>query len=198
MIRDNYVAQNGRVGISWTGGADAAMCTPGNGTQVLGGANSYTGSTTVNAGLLRVNGSQTGNGAVTVGGGELNVNGSLGTSAVTLNAGILSGTGSVGAVTVNAGATLSPGNSPGTLTTGAVTFNGGGSYNWQLFNSTGSEGTGWDSINSSGGLTVNATSGSPFNFNLWTLSSTNPDTNGNAQNFNPAWAPDRNGFILLK
>jgi autotransporter-associated beta strand protein len=158
----------------------------GNGTQVLGGANSYTGSTTVNAGLLRVNGSQTGNGAVTVGGGELNVNGSLGTSAVTLNAGILSGTGSVGAVTVNAGATLSPGNSPGTLTTGAVTFNGGGSYNWQLFNSTGSEGTGWDSINSSGGLTVNATSGSPFNFNLWTLSSTNPDTNGNAQNFNPA------------
>jgi two-component system CheB/CheR fusion protein len=38
---------------------------------------------------------------------------------------VLSGTGSVGAVTVNAGATLSPGNSPGTLTTGAVTFNGG-------------------------------------------------------------------------
>ena len=35
VIRDNYVAQNGRVGISWTGGADAAMCTPGNGTQVL-------------------------------------------------------------------------------------------------------------------------------------------------------------------
>jgi autotransporter-associated beta strand protein len=158
----------------------------GNGTQVLGGANGYTGSTTVNAGLLRVNGSQTGNGAVTVGGGELNVNGSLGTSAVTLNAGILSGTGSVGAVTVNAGATISPGNSPGTLTTGAVTFNGGGSYNWQLSNATGGEGAGWDFINSSGGLTVNATSGSPFSFNLWTLSSTNPDTNGSAQNFNPA------------
>jgi hypothetical protein len=35
VIRDNYVAQNGRVGISWTGGADAAMCAPGNGTQVL-------------------------------------------------------------------------------------------------------------------------------------------------------------------
>ena len=34
VIRDNYVAQNGRVGISWTGGAGAAMCTPGNGTQV--------------------------------------------------------------------------------------------------------------------------------------------------------------------
>ena len=34
-IRDNYVAQNGRVGISFTGGADAAMCAPGSGTQVL-------------------------------------------------------------------------------------------------------------------------------------------------------------------
>lgn len=35
VIRDNYVAQNGRVGISWTGGADTEMCTPGNGTLVL-------------------------------------------------------------------------------------------------------------------------------------------------------------------
>ena len=35
VIRDNYVAQNGRVGISFTGGADAAMCAPGSGTQVL-------------------------------------------------------------------------------------------------------------------------------------------------------------------
>ena len=34
-IRDNFVAQNGRVGISWTGGADGAMCAPGNGTQVF-------------------------------------------------------------------------------------------------------------------------------------------------------------------
>lgn len=35
-IRDNYAAQNGRVGISFTGGADSApTCTPGNGTLVL-------------------------------------------------------------------------------------------------------------------------------------------------------------------
>jgi hypothetical protein len=35
-IRDNFVAQNGRVGISWSGGNDAqALCTPGNGTLVL-------------------------------------------------------------------------------------------------------------------------------------------------------------------
>jgi hypothetical protein len=34
-IRDNYVAQNGRVGISFTGGADDKLCTPGSGTQLL-------------------------------------------------------------------------------------------------------------------------------------------------------------------
>ena len=158
----------------------------GNGTQIFGGSNSYTGSTTVNAGVLRISGVHTGNGAVTVAGGELNVNGSLGTSAVTLDGGVLSGAGTTGAVIVNAGATLSPGNSPGTLTTGAVTFEGGGSYNWQLFDANGSAGSGWDSINSSGALTVNATTGNPFNLNLWTLSGTNPDTNGAAINFNAA------------
>ena len=35
VIRDNFVAQNGRVGISWSGGAGAALCSPGNGTLVL-------------------------------------------------------------------------------------------------------------------------------------------------------------------
>jgi hypothetical protein len=36
VIRDNWVAQNGRVGISWSGGADAApACAQGSGTQVL-------------------------------------------------------------------------------------------------------------------------------------------------------------------
>lgn len=158
----------------------------GAGTQIFGGGNSYTGSTTVNAGLLRINGSQTGNGSVTVAGGELKVNGSLGTSAVTLNGGLLSGSGTTGAVTVNTGATLSPGNSPGTLTTGAVTLNGGGNYNWQLYDANGVAGTGWDFISSSGALTVNATSGSPFSVNLWTLSGTSPETSGNAINFNAA------------
>ena len=36
VIRDNWVAQNGRVGISWTGGADSSpTCKQGSGTQVL-------------------------------------------------------------------------------------------------------------------------------------------------------------------
>lgn len=36
VIRDNWVAQNGRIGISWSGGADEKQCTvPGSGTLVL-------------------------------------------------------------------------------------------------------------------------------------------------------------------
>lgn len=45
-IRDNYVAQNGRVGISWTGGADTSMCLPGKGTQVLNNRVEVKGGTT--------------------------------------------------------------------------------------------------------------------------------------------------------
>ena len=140
----------------------------GAGTQIFGGSNSYTGSTTIDGGLLKVNGS-------------------IASSAVTINStGILGGSGTTGAVSVNSGATISPGNSPGTLTAGNVTFAGGGNYNWQLFDSNGSAGTGWDLISSSGSLTISATSGNTFNLNLWTLSGTGPDVNGNALNFNAA------------
>jgi autotransporter-associated beta strand protein len=74
------------------------------GTLTLSSANSYSGTTTVSGGTLRVNnalGSGTGSGAVTVaGGGTLSGNG------------IISGT-----VTVQAGGTMSPGNAGiGTLT----------------------------------------------------------------------------------
>ena len=78
----------------------------GPGVTDLGGANTYTGATTVDLGTLRVSGSVSG-------------------SAITVNAlGTLGGTGTVGLVTVNGG-TIAPGASPGTLSTGNVLFNGG-------------------------------------------------------------------------
>jgi autotransporter-associated beta strand protein len=53
------------------GAADMALIKTGLGTQILAGANTYTGATTVNAGTLVISGSPTGNSAINVAGGTL-------------------------------------------------------------------------------------------------------------------------------
>jgi autotransporter-associated beta strand protein len=77
----------------------------GQGTQILSGANTYTGSTEVNQGTLLINNS--------AGSGT-------GTNSVTVNGGTLGGSGTIsGSVTVAAAGNLSPGDaSPGTLNIG--------------------------------------------------------------------------------
>jgi outer membrane autotransporter protein len=97
-------------GVIADGGAGGSLVKIGNGTLILSGADTYTGPTNVNAGIL-------------------NVNGSL-VSTVFVNAGgTLMGNGFIGGLVVGSGATVAPGNSIGTLTVnGNVNFLPGSFY----------------------------------------------------------------------
>jgi autotransporter-associated beta strand protein len=100
-----------------TGGlslGSGALTKDGGGTVTLNGSISYSGATALNAGKLVINGSNA-NSAITIASGAT-----------------LGGAGTVGAVTVNSGGFIAPGNSPGTLTVGDLTLNGGGGVNHVL------------------------------------------------------------------
>ncbi|TWT35363.1 Extracellular serine protease precursor [Posidoniimonas corsicana] len=96
---------------SFTGSIQGAvsLVKSGSGTQALSGHNTYSGSTTVQAGVLQVNGTHTGgeNYAV-VGGGSLSGNGAVDA-----------------AVVVEAGGIVAPGASVGSLTLGEIEFQTG-------------------------------------------------------------------------
>jgi fibronectin-binding autotransporter adhesin len=116
----------------------------GTGTLELTAGNTYTGSTFVDAGTLRVNnatGSATGTGTVFVG-----------------NGGTLGGAGTIaGAVNIADGGTLAAGNSPGTLNTGALSLSGGSILNYELGQAGKVGGPLNDLINVTGNLTLDGT-----------------------------------------
>lgn len=146
----------------------AAFAKNGLGRLDIDATNSFSGNTSVNAGLLVVNGSLASSG-VTVG-----------------TTGTLGGSGTVGSTSIASGGTLAPGNSPGTLNVeGNLTWSAGGNYNWQVVNASGVAGVDWDLVEISGNLDLSALSAqSTFAINLWTLASTGPDVNGFVVNFN--------------
>jgi fibronectin-binding autotransporter adhesin len=143
----------------------------GNSRITLTGASTMTGTTVLTAGTLFMQS-----------GASLAATSSL----VVNNGATLAGTGTAGAVWINDGGTISPGNSPGTSFAGNVTLEAGGNYNWQLYDALGTAGTGWDliSLSNIGLLDLTGLSeANRFNINTWTLSGTGPDVNGAPLNF---------------
>jgi fibronectin-binding autotransporter adhesin len=134
--------------ISGSGGK-VAVNSSGAGVVTFSGANTYTGTTTVSAGTLKVTnttGSGTGSGGVTV-----------------QSTGTLGGTGIVsGAVTVNAGGSVAPGGSPGTLTVGSTDFAPGSTLSIHIAGLTDSDADRSQLHSAAGALTFSGTSTDPF------------------------------------
>ena len=123
------------------GGGTISLTKSGSGRWVLSGVNTYTGTTSINAGTLAVTGSLFNSGAVSVN-----------------NGGSLSGSGSVGAVTFANGSHLKPGNSPGILTAASSIWQAGSNYSWEIdSNESAAEvGTNWDLFSVTGALDMSA------------------------------------------
>ncbi|HEX8323555.1 MAG TPA: autotransporter-associated beta strand repeat-containing protein, partial [Tepidisphaeraceae bacterium] len=128
-------------GVISDGGNGYSLTKVGSATIALSGANTYSGSTSLSTGTLRINnttGSGAGSGSITVASGTT-----------------LGGTGGVtGAISVQSGGTFAPG-APGAsaFASGAITVASGGTYSVDVNSST--SGTGYDKLNVTG--TVNLT-----------------------------------------
>ena len=153
------------------GGTNQTLTKAGSGKLTLTGTSTMSGTVAITAGTVFMQ-----SGAVLPATGAVLVN----------NGASLAGSGTVGAVTIHDGGTISPGNSPGTSSVGDLTLEAGGNYNWQLYDALGTAGTGWDliSLSNIGLLDLTGLSESNrFNINTWTLSGTGPDVNGAPLNF---------------
>lgn len=151
------------------GGASGLMkTTPG--VATLTSSNSYSGATAISGGTLLVNnitGSGTGSGNVSIS-----------------NGGLLAGSGFIsGIVTNRFGGIISAGNPVGRLNLDSSIWLGGSSYRWDISDATGTAGTGWDLLNLSGSLTINATTNNKAYIDI--TSFTLGGIPGLASNFNP-------------
>lgn len=164
-----YQLQSGTIN-SRLGGSGGLVKTT-TGTVALTAANTYTGGTQITGGRLAVNnttGSGTGTGNVSVGSG-----------------GLLAGTGSLtGNVTNAPGGSVSAGNEVGILNIGNMVWSGGATNRWDLQNATGLPGTGWDLLNITGTLKLNATSSDKAFIDIGTFAL--GGTPGAAANFDPS------------
>ncbi len=125
----------------------------GTGTTTLSVANTYTGTTKVNAGVLNVTGSLASGSAVTVGG-----DGSSGTPTIS-GTGTINGATTIAATGTGVVGTHSPGDRSGVASlvgtqkfNSTLTYNTGSIFEWQLASSAqNTRGTGYDAVNVTGG-----------------------------------------------
>ena len=99
----------------------------GTGTVKLSSSTGFTGTLNVNEGKVVVDGALASGSTTVVGSG-----------------GLLGGSGTVGALNLQRGATLTPGNSPGLLTASSAVWGAGATYEWQIGSVTGQAGIDWD------------------------------------------------------
>ncbi|MGC3968308.1 MAG: autotransporter-associated beta strand repeat-containing protein [Pirellulales bacterium] len=155
--------------------------------QVLAGANTYFGSTTVSGGTLTVDGSVAGTGVTVANGGRLN-GGFVGTPGVITSP-----------VVVQSGGHYSAGsNSTGNVTTGdgvgqmnvigsgvMMQWDAGSSFTFDFRNITGTEGTNWDFINVTGILKLNASTLGSLALQVDAWKSDNSGYGNTGNSFNP-------------
>lgn len=163
-----YQLQAGTVSGNLGGAVAAIKSTSGN--VFLTSANTYTGGTQVNDGQLIVansSGSATGSGPVSVN-----------------NSGVVMGIGAIGGwVTNGPGGTISAGYEIGTLNIGNLAWFGGGINRWDLSDTSGTAGTGWDLLRVNGNLMLLASPSNPAIIDV--TSFTLAGTRGLAVNFDP-------------
>ena len=147
---------------------------------VLGTGNDYSGGTVIDGGTLVVTnatGSATGSGQVVV-----------------TNGGVLEGNGHItGALLVNNGGTVAPGDSPGNLSVGPTIWGADGNYFWQINQADGIAGAdpGWSLLTVNGDLDIQATAAHPFTVELVTLTGGAP---GPAANFHYSACDQPSGY----
>jgi autotransporter-associated beta strand protein len=146
--------------------------------------------TKIGSGTLTLSGkSASYSGASTVNTGAMQVTGNLGTGTVTVNNGAaLSGTGTVGGVSLQSGGILTGGvdGGVGKLTVSEnLSFSAGSILNWKLADASGLAGTGYDSFDVRGTIDLTGlTTGSTLQFNILNSSG---GTTGFLNNQNSQW-----------
>ena len=128
VVAGGYTPPGGFTPGSW------GLVKSGAGILILGTANNFTGATTVNAGLLRVDGS-------------------IANSAATVKSGAtLGGTGTTGAASIGKGGTLAPGASAGILRTGDLTLAAGAIFGIEIGGN--AAGAGHDQVKVTGSVSL--------------------------------------------